>query len=322
MSTEFASAVGAVRALEGMLLTQQDIVRMTAAENDSELRDILASTGRNTTGSSEEILNALEAESGETWDFLSNYAPHDRELEILLYRNNFHNLKAALKALIMNTEPERLFIKPTSLNLAELPSLVASKQFDMLPDYMTDAAAEAYGILTESLDGQLAEAVLDTAALRAMQEEAERLKSGFMTEYAQLVTVCCDIKTAYRCSIMKKSQSFLETAVCGSPELDSTTLVREAMKGTDSFISWLGDTQWSEAADCLSRSPAAFEKWCDDAVMELAESAKTKAFGIEPLAAYFIAKETEIKNLRILLVCRSCGASPETITERMRRLYV
>ena len=46
------------------------------------------------------------------------------------------------------------------------------------------------------------------------------------------------------------------------------------------------------------------------------------AFGSEPLAAYFIAKEAEIKNLRILSVCKEFGADKETITERMRKLYV
>ena len=35
-----------------------------------------------------------------------------------------------------------------------------------------------------------------------------------------------------------------------------------------------------------------------------------------------IAKEAEIKNLRILSVCKEFGADKETITERMRKLYV
>ena len=46
------------------------------------------------------------------------------------------------------------------------------------------------------------------------------------------------------------------------------------------------------------------------------------AFGIEPLAAYYIAKEAEIKDIRILTVCKESGADNETITERMRKLYV
>ena len=72
----------------------------------------------------------------------------------------------------------------------------------------------------------------------------------------------------------------------------------------------------------FSRTPARFEKWCDDIIIELAESARTMAFGAEPLAAYYIARETEQKNLRILSVCKEFGADKKTITERMRKLYV
>ena len=72
----------------------------------------------------------------------------------------------------------------------------------------------------------------------------------------------------------------------------------------------------------LKESPAKFEKWCDDIIVELAETSRMQAFGVEPLAAYFIAKEAEIKDIRILTVCKESGTDNETITERMRKLYV
>lgn len=322
MTTEYASAVAAVRAMESSLLVQSDIERMTAAGSIEEISDILVSCSRSAVSDKDKLITALETELDQVWSFLHDYAPNHKTLEILLYRNNFHNLKATLKALIMNTDAKRLFIRPSTLDLDALPEIVASKQYDVLPVYMRETAQEAYGILTRTLDGQLTDAVIDRAALEAMQNEANRLKSGFMQKYAQLTTVCADIQTAYRCSRMQKSESFLETAICGSPELDKNSLIREALKGTDALLSWLEGTSYNEAAELISSSSAQFEKWCDDALIALAEEAKLKAFGIEPLAAYYIAKEMEIKNLRILIVCKSCGASRETIIERMRRLYV
>ncbi|WP_295217667.1 V-type ATPase subunit [Ruminococcus sp.] len=322
MSTEFANAVAAVRAMESTLLTQSDMERMAAAENTAAIAEILTSCGRTVPRDKDELLRAMDEELEAVWEFLSDYAPENQELEILVYRNNFHNLKAALKALIMDTDAQRLFLRPTSLSLNELPGIVAAKHYDMLPVYMQETAMEAYDILTRTLDGQLADAVLDTAALQAMQTAAEQHKSEFMQKYAQLITVCADMKTAYRCSMMQKSENFLDTAICGSRELDKTSLVRAAARGTDALFTYLGGTPYSEAAEALTISPARFEKWCDDAVISLAEEAKLQSFGIEPLAAYYLAKETEVKNLRILLVCKSCGAVQETITERMRKLYV
>lgn len=87
-------------------------------------------------------------------------------------------------------------------------------------------------------------------------------------------------------------------------------------------MSFLENSAYADAGKLLAESPAKFEKWCDDVIMELAETARMEAFGADPLAAYFIAAEAELKNLRILTVCKESGTDRDTITERMRKLYV
>lgn len=321
-NTGYAAAVAAVRALEASLLTKNDIERLTAASKSSELSDILAATGKFRSAEGYTIDDLIDNELSAVWNFISDYAPNDKALSILLYRNDFHNLKAALKALMMNSEPHRYFLHPTNLDLDELCTIVTARDFSALPDYMADAAAATYKVLTETLDGQLADVYADTAAMRAMQISADETGSDFMKKYAALITVGADIKTAYRCSRMNRSAAFIESAVCGSSELDKMSLVNASLRGTDAFISWLSSTAYAEAAEKLGISTAAFEKYCDDLIISLAEEAKLKAFGIEPLAAYFIAKETEIKNLRIIAACKEFNAGSEIITERMRKLYV
>lgn len=321
-TTEYASAVAEIRAMESSLLSYSDIERMIGASNLSEVSDILTSCGREPHNDLSKLQQALDNELEEVWNSIHDFIGENEELNILLYKNDFHNLKAAMKALIMNVEPQRYFLKPTVVNLDELPAIVANKRYDELPWYMREPAEKAYEVLTRTLDGQLADAILDTSALNAMQNSAMILHSDFMQKYAQLITVCSDIKTSYRCSRLNKSENFLETALCGSSELDKTSLLRASISGTDGFISFLENSSYYEAAEKLKVSTVLFEKWCDDLIMSYVKSAKMKCFGIEPLAAYYIAKETEIKNLRILLVCKNCGVSNEKTMERMRRLYV
>jgi V/A-type H+-transporting ATPase subunit C len=187
---------------------------------------------------------------------------------------------------------------------------------------MRDAASEAYSILTKSLDGQLADSVIDAACLGAMVSSAEAYGCDFMKKYAQLYVISSDIKTAYRCCLLNKSQHYTEIALCGCDILDKSALIRAASSGTDTLLSYLENSGFREYSDALHESTAAFEKLCDEKLIELAQEAGTKAFGPEPLAAYYIAKETEIKNLRIISVCKSCGVSDDAIRERMRRAYV
>ncbi|MCR5599144.1 MAG: V-type ATPase subunit [Ruminococcus sp.] len=311
--TKYANAVGAVRAMENTLLGKSDIDQLVNARSKAEVDSIIASkrgSGANSDG------------LAEVWAMLREYAPDCKELEILLYRNDFHNLKAVLKAIISNRDPQHYYISPSNVELPVLVDAINTKEYDNLPEYMRDTAAKAYELVTRTLDGQLSDSLIDADALKAMQKSAVRYGSDFMKRYANLLTVCADIKTAYRCSILNKSAQFMETAVCGSDELEKDALIKAALGGAESLFSFLEASHYSNAGALLKESTAQYEKWCDDVLIELAETARMQAFGAEPLEAYFIAKEAEIKNLRILSVCKEFGADKETITERMRKLYV
>ena len=308
MGTEYASAVSAVRAMENLLFTHSDLEQLINARTQNEFNTLISA--KETGG------------LAEVWDMLMTYAPDSRELKILLYRNDFHNLKAVLKAMISGREPDEYFIEPSNVSAELLKESFRTRNFDILPEYMSETASESYELLTRTLDGQLADTFVDTSAMLAMQKSAEDFGGDFMRKYVQIITVCADIKTAYRCSKMHKSREFLESAVCGSSEIDRESLIRATLGGTENLISFLEHTTYNELAQFLKESPAKFEKRCDDMVIDLAEEARMKSFGTEPLIAYYIAKEAEIKNLRIISVCRESGADNQTVRERLRKLYV
>lgn len=313
-STSYASAVAAVKAMESTLLTYSDMEQLINAVTEAESSAIISARRGADVKAGSELADA--------WDIVHGYAPDCRELEMLLYKYDFHNLKAALKAMIADCDPEPYYICPTNLDLKALSPMLKAKEYDLLPGYLREPAARAYELLTETLDGQLADSFIDTATLVQLQKSAERCGNGFLKNYARITTVCADIKTAYRCSRMNKPRSFLELAIAGSDDLDKEALIRAALVGTDGLFTFLDTTIYGEKARLLETSTAAFEKWCDDAVMEIAQSARLQAFGFEPLAAYYIAARAEQKNLRIIKVCKECGADRETITERLRLLYV
>lgn len=312
-TTKYANAVAAVKAMENQLLSRSDMEQLINSSGKGEIASLIAA--KRGAGSGPGSLS-------EVWDTISGYAPDDKELKILLYRNDFHNLKAALKAMIAGREPKEYYIRPTNLDLDGLSPALSAKNYEALPEHIRSAAAEAYELLTRTLDGQLADSLIDTAAMRAMQTDAERFGGEFIQSYAKLITATADIKTAYRCAVMKKPRNFVEMAICGSRGLEKEDLADAAVSGTDTLFALLESTDYDEGGRLLAKSPALFEKWCDDVIMELAENARMKVFGADPLAAYYIAAEAELKNLRIITVCKESGAARDTITERMRKLYV
>lgn len=311
-TTKYANAVAAVKAMENTLLTENDIEQIINSPGKSEFESIISSRKGTDNNESLEMV----------WEMIHSYAPDSKELEILLYKNDFHNLKAALKSMISNRDASEYYIRPTLLDLNNLSEIIRDKDYDSLPKYICDTAKEAYDILVKTSDGQLGDSFIDVSALMAIQKAANEFGGDFMKSYAQIITVCADIKTAYRCSKMKKQRTFLETAICGSREIEKESLVNAALDGVDSLKNLLESSGFGETARLLEESTAQFEKWCDDVIIELAKTARMKSFGSEPLAAYYLAAEAEQKNLRIIRVCREFGADKETIMERMRMLYV
>ena len=56
--------------------------------------------------------------------------------------------------------------------------------------------------------------------------------------------------------------------------------------------------------------------------MECVNKAKYTAFGIDPIIAYYVARDAEIKTVRIVLSAKINNLPADVIRERVRTLYV
>ena len=66
----------------------------------------------------------------------------------------------------------------------------------------------------------------------------------------------------------------------------------------------------------------ALDKFCDNYIMKYMKEAKLKSLTIEPIVAYTYAKQTEIKNIRIIFTGKFNNIGAEKIKERLRESYV
>ena len=69
-------------------------------------------------------------------------------------------------------------------------------------------------------------------------------------------------------------------------------------------------------------SQSEFERWCDNQVIEAMKPQKYNPFSVGPLVAYALARENEIKTVRIILSGKRTGMPEASIRERVREMYV
>lgn len=319
--TEYAYAVSHIRAHENELLTISQMDQMISASSVEEALRTLDDKGFDTS-EYKSINEMLGSKLVHAYELVEQSAPNKQGLRILTVRNDFNNLKAALKSLASNSDPASCYMYPTTIDLSEMHKALADKRYFDLPEDMRYIARKAYDILVRSMDGQRCDVCIDKFTLRSMQQIAKESQNDFIKKYVESFVALTDIKTAYRCAKTKKHHNFIYDSICGSEDIQKELLISSAQKGVDDLIEHLEHTAYKKAAQKLRDSSEAFERYADDTLMQIIKDAKLKAFGIEPLIAYYFAMETQIKCLRIILECKKMGVDEAAIRERMRELYV
>ena len=74
--------------------------------------------------------------------------------------------------------------------------------------------------------------------------------------------------------------------------------------------------------EALKTSLSAFECWCDSFLIRRLQPQRYNPFTIGPLAGYLLARESEIKSVRLILSAKRNGLAEQTIRERLRECYV
>ena len=160
------------------------------------------------------------------------------------------------------------------------------------------------------------------SALQCLYRQAEETDCDLLSQMLLFICDSTNIKIAVRCARTKKDLSFTRLAVGPCDKLDRDALCLAAVQGEAALLEYLHATPYRDGAAALKKSTTAFEKWCDDSLVALCREAKYTFFGFEPIAAYYFAKTTEIKAVRIVLCAKQSGVATDIIRERVRALYV
>ena len=90
----------------------------------------------------------------------------------------------------------------------------------------------------------------------------------------------------------------------------------------EAIYTYLESVGYSDAVEEMKKSPAAFEAWCDNIIIRKIRPQLYQPFGLGPLAAFILARDNEIKTVRIILSGKRNGFSEEYIRGRVRETYV
>lgn len=321
--TKYTYAVARIRALEVSLFSASTIEQLLACRDYESCLRFLQEKGWGDTDLAADADAILTREQEKIWETISELHVDMKAFEVLSYADQFHNLKAAVKQVCAGGKNiANIFCEGTPISGEEMLRIIKEKDYKALPESMQAAAEEAVDTLLHSRDGQLCDIIIDRAALDAIRDAGKASPDAIIRDYAESTVAVADIKIAVRASKTGKSLEFMKRAMAECRSLDVDALAHAALAGTGAVIEYLSGSGFAEGAQALKESPSAFERWCDNRIIQTIRPQKSNPFSIGPLVAYVIARENEIKTVRIILTCKQNGLPDDSIRERIREMYV
>lgn len=321
--TKYAYAVARIRALENGLFSSAHIEQLLSVKTyDGALR-FLTEHGW---ADADTPLNAeaiLAREKAKTWETVRELLKGDSDiLAVLSYGDLYHNLKAAIKDASAPGTHGNVYFDDCAIDGARMAKIVSEKDWQALPEHMREAAKEASETFLHTHDGQLCDIIIDRSALMAIYECGKKATDTIIRDYAETTVAVADIKVAVRAQKTGKNLEFMKRAMAPCDSLNIERLSQAALGGSGAISEYLEGTRYAGGAQALKESPSAFERWCDNQLIETIRPQKYNSFTAGPLVAYVLAKENEIKTVRIILTARLNGLDEEQIRERIREMYV
>lgn len=320
---KYTYAVARIRAMETTLFSSATIDQLMALKNYDSCLQFLTEKGWGDADTPLEAEAILSKEHEKTWNVVKDLLKDDKAiLDVLSFQNLYHNLKAAIKASVTTGGHGKIYFDDCAINGKEMARIVSEHDWSALPGHMRAAAGEAYDTFLHTKDGQLCDAIADRAALEAIYAEGKNASDSIIRDYAESTVAVADIKIAVRSQKTAKTLEFMKRAMapCGSLSVDY--LCTAALSGMDAICEYLEGTAYAGGARALKESPSAFERWCDNQLIETIKPQKYNPFSAGPLVAYLLARENEIKTVRIILTAKLNELPEEQIRERIREMYV
>ena len=319
---KYTYAVARIRSMEASLFSRDTIEQLMSCQTKQQCLQFLSEKGWGSADTTMDAEAILVYEKEKTWELVRSLVDDMSVFDVLSYSDLFHNLKAAIKKLAGDVSHDDIFIANTALGGEEILEILSHKEFERLPINMQEPASKALEVLLHTGDGQLCDIIIDQATLKAIAEAGKASNEEIVRQYAETTVAMANIKIAVRSSQTAKAIKFMMQSMSPCDTLDVEELAQAALKGMEAIRVYLEGTIYAEGAQMLSESSSAFECWCDNQIIRNIQPQINNPFSVGPLMAYLLARENEIKTVRIILSGKFNGLSEESIRERVRDMYV
>lgn len=304
---DFILPVSIIKVQEKKLLSHQKLIRMLETNTSREILKILNDTdytysmvGVNNEEMYEDI---FKNEINRVFKFVRELAKNEQDIvDIFALKYEYQNLKLMLKN------------ENSKMNLEDFIIDTEIKNKKILN--------ENFKLASKEKNIQYATILLDKMYLEHIYLLSKNLNIDIFTKYVKLVIDKYNIITFLRLKNQNRNIDYVEEVFVDNGSITKLELVK--LYQDINYINKLKKIYESKEWDYFEKEKniSKLEKMFDNLIIELAKNYRNVNIGPEPLFTYLIAKDYEIKALRLIISSKLNSVDVDLVKDRLRGTYV
>ena len=315
-----------VRALQMQMLTRPTLLDMANAESFEAAADLLNSTEYalpRTANRFAELENVLRARRSELRQLFSDWIIDKPIVQLFRARDDFANLRLAIRRALTEKSIGTDYSSEGNVS-PEIFEQVFGEESDShsieLPDYMRQAADQATLAYYQNKDIRQIDYAIDSVQSEYNLREAHRLKSIFLVGLFRIQIDLTNIRTLLRLKFTESEERnvFLKGGYLELERLQRGFDIGYESLGPLFFVTpYHGVVETGAGYVASNKSFLVAEQQCDEFLTGFLKSTIEVTAGPQPIIAYLLMKEKEIRRVRLILTAKKNNLDTQLILDRI-----
>ncbi|AXY25030.1 hypothetical protein CL176_02745 [Suicoccus acidiformans] len=328
---DFSQLNMAIRTEETRFLTQQQLEQMLDAANYEEALDVLSDTPYSQyiqeARQTQDYEAMVEAELERCYHLILAQAPSDAMRELYALSYDYHNIKILFKEMVAEADFSDHYVNIGSYPIHLFRRAVKSEVKSDLSERFNIAIQGLKERYLETADPAHIDVLIDRAYLHHLDDLMQVFEDAALKRYIQVKIDSLQSSMVLRAIQTGQGANHIRAILTDGGSINVEEYVRLADSNYEEAVLALQEsgafTRAEERLSLASRdSLRAFEKALDDTVTrDYLSEASMEVFGPLPSVAFLEAKETEVRNIRLILTSKLNDIDPALTRERMREHY-
>ncbi len=312
-----------VRVLELQMLTRAAFLDMANAENFQAAVDLLSSTEYalpRSEKSSLEMENNLLLRRSAVRELFADLILDKPIVKLFKTRDDFANLRLAVRRTLTDKPIGTDYSPDGNFPPEHFEQVFTEENYTEFPDYMAEAADRAVLDYYRNKDVRQIDNAIDCAQAEYNLKQAHLLNSIFLLGLFRIQIDLTNIRTMLR---LKFTESEQRNVFLKGGFIELERLERSAEPGYEAPASLFFVTPYYhlvEAGAAYLNSEKSFlriEQQCEEHLTGFLKSTVQITSGPQPIIAYLLMKENEIRTVRLILTAKKNNLDTKLILDRI-----